>query len=589
MSNEINLIDYLNSSGLQYKPRSSAKGTQVALERCPYCESDKPKGDFSHFYFHQENQTFYCQKCGEKGNLYRFMLDRGDVQPITKAKKIEYKRPKENPSLTSDTEKFYAWYEKERGIKAEILKKYQVGYRKSDDQVTLIYQAYDEKGVLINRKYRTLDKKMWTEKDAEPIFYGLQHVDFNTKYLIVCEGEDDCHAMIQSGFKNVVSMPYGAQNYSPAMDRIVQQMSEIFLCFDNDPTGQAGARKFAEKAGLAKCKNIILPFKDARDCIMNGIDIEKITLEIVKAQQFRHEEIVKAEDLHDQFFRFISDQEKFLGCSISMPEFNRVVGGIRTAELTILTGHTGHGKSTLAYNLIKWVEAAGMRTMIMSFEGRIESVLLKLIEIYTDERLRVFSQLLGKMVLTRNQQWMEAEYEKLNERNIYFLNKIKHKDGYYDLARMGEVIEYAVKFFDVRFFVIDHLHYFLRVSQERNPVQVIDESIRQIKQWTEKHDIHILLLVHPHMTEDTRTGKLAKLGLNCVKGASSIAQESDNFWIVERLERFDQKLAHVRVLKNRGIGKLGTFNFLVSKNKGTYLEYIEPKTEEKKEPNFWND
>ena len=51
---------------------------------------------------------------------------------------------------------------------------------------------------------------------------------------------------------------------------------------------------------------------------------------------------------------------------------------------------------------------------------------------------------------------------------------------------MVNVIEYAVKFYDVKFFLIDHLHYFLQLSGEKNPVQVIDESVRKIKQLTER-------------------------------------------------------------------------------------------------------
>ena len=360
MTDSIDLIGYIDSTGIPYKIRSSNKGNQIALQYCPYCEQGQ-KGDFSHFYFSQDTQTFYCQKCGIKGNLYRFKLDRGDVSPVTKSREIKYERPKENKSLTSEVDKFYSWYQKERGINSEILEKYKVGFTKRDGKNVIAYQYYDQKGVLFNRKYRTEDKKFWTEKDAESNFYGLQFIDLKKKYLIVCEGEDDLHALVQYGFENVLSVPYGAGNYSPAMDRIIKQVDEIFLCFDNDPTGQEGARKFAEKAGLPKCKNVILPFKDARECLLQQVHKDQIEFDIASAQQFRHEEIVKANDLKDDFMKFIRDEGRLSGRAIRMPEFNKIVGGIRTSELTILTGYTGRGKTTFAYNFVRWAEEIGSK------------------------------------------------------------------------------------------------------------------------------------------------------------------------------------------------------------------------------------
>lgn len=569
----VDLIQYLDSIGIPYKIR----GAEISLQYCPYCEPfhnnaiPSGKGDYSHFYFNQQKQTFFCHKCGIKGNLYRFMLDRGDVAPITKAREISFIRPKENKVFASDTAKFYDWFQKDRGIKPEILEKYKVGFTKENGDTRIVYQYFDQKGVLFNRKYRTMDKKFATEKGAESNFYGLQFIDFGKPYLLVSEGEDDCHALVQMGFDNVVSVPYGAGNYSPSMDKIAQQFSDVLLLFDNDPPGQEGARNFAEKAGLFKCQNVILPFKDARECLMQGLTQADIVKEISAAEYFRHEEIIKAGDLRESYMNYISSEEKTIGQTIRIPEFNRIVGGIRPSEMTVLTGHTGKGKSTFAYNLVRWAEEVGLKLMIMSFENRNESVINKLIEIYTGQQVRVYDAQERRWKVS-DRKWLEHEYDRLHYRDIYFLNKSKHvKDGYYDLDRMGQVIEYAVKFYGVNVFIVDHLHYFLKIGDVKNPVLKIDESVRQIKQWTEKYNIHIVLLVHPHMTQDDRKGNSQKLGLNCVKGASSISQEADNFWVIYRKETDDgQKLAKLEVLKNREMGRLGEILFRVADNLNTY-------------------
>jgi len=571
----IDLKQYLDSTGIPYK----AHGKEYALQYCPYCERTG-EGDFSHFYFSQERQTFFCHKCGVKGNLYRFMLDRGDIAPITKARELQYKRPRENRDFTSRTDEFYSWFHKTRGIDPTILAKYQVGYQRKNGKYTIVYQYYDQCRVLFNRKYYIPEpgenKKppRWTEKDAEHGFYGLQFIDYRKPYLHICAGEDDCHALVQMGFDNVVSVPYGDRNYSPAMDKVVQQFPELTLLFDNDPSGQEGARNFAEKAGLAKCKNVILPFKDARDCLLQGLTVVDIQAKIAIGEAFKHEEIIKPEDIRTDFMKFIKDGEKLLGRSIRIPGFNKIVGGIRLSELSVLTGYTGRGKSTFAYNFIRWAEEVGFRCLIMSFENRLFSVISKLIEIYTGERLRVYDEAGKKYRLCQSMPWIEAEYDRLNRRNIYFLNKAKAKDGYYDLERMGQVIEYAVKFHDVNVFVIDHLHYFLKISDARNPVSKIDEAVRLIKQWAERYNIHVLLIVHPHMTQDNKQGNPPKLGLNCVKGASSISQESDNFWVISRKEEENgSNLSRLEVLKNREMGREGIITLQVLDNLNTYAVY----------------
>lgn len=565
---KIDLLSYIQSIDIPFK----AGDEEIVLQYCPYCESSL-KTDFSHFYFNQNKNTFYCHKCGVKGNLYKFMIDRGDISPITKTKFSSYRKPQPNSAFTSQTEKFYSWYEKNRGISAKILMKYQVGYQlDKQNKVNIIYQYFDEKNILFNRKYRTQEKKFWTEKDGEINFYGLQFLDLKIDILFISEGEDDCHALTEMGFKNVVSIPLGALNYSPSMDEILERFQIIFLMFDNDFIGQEGAKKFAEKAGLSKCQNVILPFKDARECLLNGLSYEDLMSEIDKAEYFKHDEIIKSGELNNAFMEYIQSEKKLIGQPIRVSEFNRIVGGIRQSELTVLTGHTGKGKSTFAYNFIRWAEEIGFKSMIMSFENRLTSVITKLIEIYTIKRLRVYDAVERRWRLLQDKDWIEAEYNKLNEKEIYFLNKQNIKDGYYDLAKMKKIIEYANKFHNVDIFLIDHLHYFLKISKARNPVQEIDESVRKIKQWTEELNIHIILIVHPHMMSDDRRGNAPEIGLNSLKGASSIAQEADNFWVISRREdESGNCFARLKILKNREMGRLGEIEFKVADNFNTYI------------------
>lgn len=569
---DIDLVQYLNSKGLAFKE----KGDELALKYCWYCENED-EGDFSHFYFEKTKSVFFCHKCGARGNLFRFMADRGDFPPIMKAKARAFKRPLEQPSILADTKEFYEEYFDKRGIHPSVLTTYKVGCLHKSDGDYIVYQYYNNKGLLINRKYRHFsDKsKMWTEKDAEPGYYGAQFLNMDVKSLFVCEGEDDCHALVQMGLDNVVSVPLGATNYSPSMHETNELFETIYLLFDNDPTGQAGAKQFAEKAGLAKCKNVLLPFKDARECLLEKMDFESLEKELGKAKPYTSDEIVKANELKDLIISKLTHPEDFVGTPIEISAFNRIMGGIRLEEMDIVTGHTGRGKSTFVYNEAWWALRAGFKCLIMSFELPLDKVINKFIMIESGEILYVFDEKANKYIPVKTTEWTEEKLDILSELPLYFLNtKISGRKGYFDIHRMQSLIEYAIRFYGVNFIVIDHLHYFLKLSDSPNPVNVIDEAVRQIKQWTIQYGIHIVLVAHPHKTAD-KDGKLVELGLNSAKGASSIAQEADNFFIVSRPVEKDGETrltAQVRIEKNRALGKTGKIVFDVAENLNKYIE-----------------
>lgn len=584
------LIQYLNNSGITFKEQND----ELILQTCPYCENNK-KGNYQHFYFNRSKQTFYCHKCGIKGNLYKFKLDRGDVD-ITKFKNIVYKKPENPKAFKPVKDTFYTWFESNRGISSQIARKYEIGYClkeiEGNKKDFIVYHYFDKEKQLINRKFRSLDKKhMWTEKDAEKIYYGLQFIDFEKDYIHVCEGEDDCHALAQIGIDNVVSVPFGAGNYTQQMDQINSSFSKIYLFFDTDSRGQQGARQFAEKAGLIKCWNVILPFKDARECLKENVDIFGIQIEIKKSTQFKHQSIVKVGDNKKDFKEFLFNSKKLIGTMTPSSEFNKILGGIRLSELTTITAQSGAGKTTFGSNIISWMVRSGLPCLVLPFENKLVSIIRKYIEIESGELVYKYDEENNELQILKSEEWVDQWLDKLNEHELYFLNKTNNNNGYYTIDEIESILEYAVKFYNIKIVLLDHLHFFLKLSDERNERAKIDETVRRIKLWTDKYNIHILMIAHPHMTND-RDGKPQKLGLNSLKGASSIVQESDNFLIVSRDFDVEDKgegtLSMIDVKKNREFGKLGSFCLKVLPNGNTMLPISKEQLLSKKEDVFYD-
>jgi len=543
------VIGYIYTKGYEYKDA----GSQIALKYCPYCEQPD-KGNYSHFYFDKETAVFYCHKCQSKGNLFKFKMDMGDIV-IGKAKDKFYVKPKE---LKLDNS-IYQEYESRRGIKQEILDKYKVG-QITDNKLgkCIVYSYFNEKNEIFNYKYRNKNKEMRIEKGAEINYYGLQYIDYEKNYLNITEGEDDCHALVQYGFDNVVSLPMGINNYSISMEMINKKFDRLNLYFDMDEAGQRGAKIFSEKAGLWKCFNYKLQYKDARECLLKGITRQEI--DNIVPDQFKHQNIIKAGDLKEDLLSYMTNKNEFNGIYLNDTKgLMNILEGIRMGELTILTGDTGSGKSTYAYNMASWLCNAGYKSMVLSFENKLVQVLAKMIMIITKENIN-----------NKNDEWKASIIDFLNEQELYFLKE----HGYFPLENMKTVIEYARKYFNIQFFVIDHLHYFLHIRRDER--LELDHAIREIKGWCNDYNIHILLIIHPHAT-----AKGEKVGINNLKGASSLKQECDNFLSIHRLANTEfyltdnsKKTSEIIVEKNRAKGTVGKVEYYVLPNNNTFTEEL---------------
>lgn len=565
--NDADFMAYIQGLGIAYREQ----GDEVVFAYCPFCEPNT-KATYEHFYFNRTKQIFCCHKCQERGNLYYFKVQRGDLAVPTRVGRQQTRRPNRNEQHFGHLEKFCQYYTRQRGISGAVVKQYGIGWMKHGDKVVIIYHFFDQNGILLNRKYRAPDKKQWQDKNTERGYYGLQFVDFTKRELHVCEGEDDCHALAQMGFDNVVSVPSGAGTYTPAMDKINARFSRVVLLFDSDDAGQAGAKAFAKKAGLHKCWNVVLRYKDARDCLLNHMDIFGIQALVRSASRFRDETIVRVGDVARYAAEQILDPRRAVGRMLRIAQFNRVVGGMRTGEMSVLTGHTGHGKSTVAYNLATWAEEVGLPVLIMSFENTMSVVIRKLIEIRSRMEVYTFNEATNRKQLAVTEEWLRAQIEMLDKRKFFLLDTRERKDsGYLSVNDVCGAIRYAAKFYNVKLVVVDHLHYFLKISDAKNPVLKIDETIRALKTLSIETDTHILLIVHPHKTVDSRTGKLSKLGLNSSKGASSIAQEADNYWIVSKGLLEEQPKSLLDVEKNRAFGATGPIMFDVLSNLNTLI------------------
>ena len=119
--------------------------------------------------------------------------------------KTQYRYPKLEP--LNNKEKVYS-YLAMRCISKETIDNADV---REDKNGNIVFNYYDTNDVLTLVKYRPshkIDKskgeiKAWCQKDADttPLLFNMNKVNINQP-LLICEGEIDCLAAIESGFSS---------------------------------------------------------------------------------------------------------------------------------------------------------------------------------------------------------------------------------------------------------------------------------------------------------------------------------------------------------------------------------------------------
>ena len=567
------ILDVVNELNIHYRERDG----RHQLEFCPYCENEGTKEPYKNFSIDVNSGQFNCwrkNKCGATGNIITLKRDFNIGDEDYDRKKWEKPKPIAKPEETN-LQKFYKWYHKERGINPDTLEAFNVGYYEQQDMTYIVYPMI-RGGQVINRKYRgvTDKKKMWTEKDCERDFYGQHTINPNSKDVFVTEGEDDCHALYQYGFKtNVLSVPFGASTYTPSMNDTLQQFENIYLVFDDDAAGDKGAENFAKKAGIDRCKRIRLPHKDARACLQEGVTTEEFLEYMMVHEQMEHEYIGSSfVDAGWEMINYYKPENE--GTNVTYTHykaFDNLMRGAGKGEVIVLTGNTGEGKTTFGYNLLHKWELQQQNVMAFSFENQQRQITKKILDVTTGVAAFEWDDSESRLIQRQSDKWIIDQCKSLEAGGWHFYKRKKSDRGNMNTKKLRAIVEDAVKYYGVEKLLIDHFHY-LGDHATDNQTAMLDAQMREIKMIALDYDVTIVLVAHPQKVGADRTGKQYKVGLDHGKGTSSISQEADHFMVIEKT---CEGWSEVRVLKGREEGKLGSVFFNLDTNFNRFVEAYE--------------
>jgi DnaB helicase-like protein/Toprim domain-containing protein len=386
---------YVVSKGWDYRDA----GDNIAIEYCPFC-----KGDDYKFFINVDNWLWDCKRgsCGLQGNEYKLKSHLGDWVPKSQFEEPEQQAEEQESSTrravkkegVPDVLKAHKWLlessqmmnylDDTRGWDSDIIKQMKIGMmnryiRDESREVGCFTYPYFINGKPSFVKFRTLpgEKKNFSGLSGHDApLYNQDVVKKGIEYLVCCEGEADTISVLSIGETNVVGVP-GASTKKAVWADLLNFPGKMYLLFDNDEDGQAGAKEFAKRFGEDRFWNVVIPEFDLveptedkhGDLRTKGKDITEwlMTLEgnkEAKLAQFK-ELLATGEQFVPEGIQTVSqalreERQNIINRGTTSPTYlspwpslNRIWGGAEDGYLIIIQAPQKHLKTTFTLN---WAE-----------------------------------------------------------------------------------------------------------------------------------------------------------------------------------------------------------------------------------------
>jgi len=207
---------------------------------------------------------------------------------------------------------------------------------------------------------------------------------------------------------------------------------------------------------------------------------------------------------------YLSDPKKVQGFPTKYwPTFNKAFGGTRPGEIVTITGETGSGKSTFALNWLLDHLEQNRSGLLISLENGWKMSARKLAQLIVGKEFGSFDDCDFKII-----------DQTLKQLPLWVLDW----SGPIRQDLLLKAIEYAAREKRVSFIILDHLDYVERSNKYETEASSIGILMRNLSGLANSLDLTISLIAHPAKL-DTK-GKPRKVGIDDLKGSSSIKQES---------------------------------------------------------------
>jgi hypothetical protein len=233
---------------------------------------------------------------------------------------------------------------------------------------------------LILTRYKAVKMQDTSQFVFEPLhnaiagLFGYQlAVESKSPAVVITGREFEAMAVYQCTRIPAVSLPDSQYQLPLHILPLLESFDRVYIWLDDDVHGRAASAKLARKLGLGRCfivngdhLNTQRRPLNAWEAMVNGHDLNDM---IRHARIDEHHQVISFSRLRDLVLQEVLHPEQTRGtASKILPLYNKILKGHRPGELTIMTGPTGAGKTTVISHLSLDFCSSGMGTLWGSFE-----------------------------------------------------------------------------------------------------------------------------------------------------------------------------------------------------------------------------
>lgn len=420
-------------------------------------------------------------------------------------------------------EKHTQWLEA-RGLDPELAEKFGL-HTRPDAEGHWLAIPYLENGQAVNHKYRLTSEKRHRMDAGAPL--ALWNADClsdptvrnGQAPLVITEGEWDALAAIQAGFQFAVSVPNGApgkptEDLESAkryewVDRHASDLAavkEFVIAADADQAGYNLAADLVALLGAERCRFIQYPFpcKDLNE-VLKDYGPQKVVELITTAKPYPVKGLYRPSDFPER-----GEVRAYPVGVEPLRDLIHIVPG----TLTVLTGYSNMGKSTLMSSIAAFALERNFPVCMASFETDVKPILI--------DSLRMALLRCDKNELARAD---TAEVDKLLEQRLTLISQTIDEDVEMDLDEFLRLARLAVVRHGAKMIVLDPWNEMEhRRRKDESETDYIGRAIRSIKRFAKQNDVAFWLVAHPSKPE-RGTNKIP--GLYEISGSANFANKAD--------------------------------------------------------------
>jgi len=413
-----------------------------------------------------------------------------------------------------------------RRFSDETIRHFDLGAFAVRGEPWLVIPLRDDLGRVVSARFRSVP----TPEDPDrakayrvcsgrplPLFGGESLSGDHDRPVVIVEGELDAVAAWEYGIRsNVVSGTGGAGTWKDEWLDLLEPFRSFVLLYDDDEAGDRGAEGLASKLGRYRVARARLPRNDLGECLAESDPVEVVERSLDRSEPMFGVAIRRPTSYRERVEDLISRPDLLRGRTTGSAKLDGILGGIRPG-LWVVTGDTGHGKTSWATFLLYEQARRGVSVLLTSFEQSPVGTVQKLI------RAEV-----GGDFTRCSEAERRTAFESLDRLPLYILDHY----GEATFEDVRDAIRYSIRRHGVRIALVDHLGFLARGSAEGER-QRIEEVVRALATIAVQDEVTIVLIAHPNRLSKAQQRRVQ---LTDLKGASAIEQDTHVGIVVERLD-----------------------------------------------------